>query len=159
MLSGGTAFRDDEIGMTRSNPRCFHSGQLFEPTHFVFVRPDDQVFSRGRATGMDPSLFDPVMDLSVGSRRVREPGRESAIHVFAADRRENSLRPTPAPASKRRPPFGKDAAAARWDEALGVELVGDGPAVQSLPMKLFQPFGETLVVFQAARTCLTGRAT
>ena len=37
MLSGGTAFRDDEIGMTRSNP---HSGQLFEPVR------DDTEFAR-----------------------------------------------------------------------------------------------------------------
>ena len=44
MLSSGTAFGDDEIGMTRSNP---HSGQLFEPAHFVLVSPDNQVFSRG----------------------------------------------------------------------------------------------------------------
>ena len=59
MLSGGRALRDDEIGMTRSNP---HSGQLFEPAHFVFVSPDNQIFSRGRPARMNPSLFDPVMD-------------------------------------------------------------------------------------------------
>src|SRR5262249_12082875 len=46
------------------------------------------------------------------------------------------------------PQFGKDAATARWDEAFGVEPFGDGPAVQSLPMKLFQSFGKALVVFQ-----------
>ena|SRR6516225_2311350 len=62
MLSGGTALRDDEIGMTRSNPNWLHSGQMFEPTHFVFVNPDNQVFSRGRATRVNPSLFGPVMD-------------------------------------------------------------------------------------------------
>ena len=57
------AFGDDEIGMPCSNPRLLHTGQPLEPTHFVLVRPDDQMFSRGRAPGMDPSLLDPVMDL------------------------------------------------------------------------------------------------
>ena len=43
-----------EIGMTRSNPNFLHSGQLFEPANFVFVSPDHQVFSRGRAARVDP---------------------------------------------------------------------------------------------------------
>jgi hypothetical protein len=49
--------------MARSDPRILHPGNLLEPADFVLVGPDDQVFSRGRAAGMDPSLFDPVMDL------------------------------------------------------------------------------------------------
>jgi hypothetical protein len=42
----------------------------------------------------------------------------------------------------------KNVASAGWGEALGVELGGDGTPVQSCPMKLLQPFDETLVVFQ-----------
>src|SRR5579885_3788677 len=63
MLSGGAAFRDDETGVARPKPGLLHAGQPLEPTDFVLVGPDDQMFSRGRAPGMDPSLFDPVMDL------------------------------------------------------------------------------------------------
>ena len=41
MLSGGAAFWDDEIGMTRPNPRLLYPGQSLEPTDFILVGPDD----------------------------------------------------------------------------------------------------------------------
>ena len=62
-LSDGTAFGNNEIGMAYPNPRVFHLRHSLEPTDFVLIRPDNQVFSRGCTARMDPSLFDPVMDL------------------------------------------------------------------------------------------------
>src|SRR5262249_32978539 len=61
-LSGRTWLWNHEIGMARFDPGVFHFRDFFEPTDFVFVRPDDVVFARGRAARVDPPLFDPVMD-------------------------------------------------------------------------------------------------
>src|SRR5438067_5648389 len=61
-LSGGTALRNHEIGMAGFDPGVFHFRDLFEPTDFVLVCPDNEVFSRGRAARVDPPLLDPVMN-------------------------------------------------------------------------------------------------
>jgi hypothetical protein len=63
ILSGRAAFRSDEMGMTHAKPRVFYSCHLLEPTNLVFVSPDDPVFSRRRAARVEPSVFDPVVDL------------------------------------------------------------------------------------------------
>src|SRR5262249_36132363 len=96
----------------------------------------------------DPSLFGPVIDLlredTEFARQVGNPPFISLEQVLAKIFTDQ----TQFPHQGADPPFGKDAAAAGWDEALGVELGGDGPAVQSFPMQFFQPFGESLEVFQ-----------
>src|SRR5438046_964904 len=123
MLSGGTTFRDNEIGMTRSNPNFLHSGQLFEPAYFLFVSPDHQVFSRGRAARMNPSLFHPVMDGLLDDTefacQVWNPPFVFLQQIVPKELSDQSLSPHQNADHR----FGKDAAAG-WDEALGVELGG-----------------------------------
>jgi len=133
-LSGGAAFRDDEFGMARSKPGLLDFGQPPEPTDFVLVRPNEDVFSRRRASGMDPSVFDPVMDLlrddAQFPRQVGNPPlvllKQGVVKILS----DQAQLPHQPP----HPPFRKAAAALGWNEAFGVELFGDGPAVQSLPM-------------------------
>src|SRR5580698_217669 len=76
-LSDRTAFGNNEIGMAESNPRVFHFCHLLEPTDFVLIRPDDEVFSRWCAAGIKPSLLGPVMDLlrddADSLRQIRNP--------------------------------------------------------------------------------------
>jgi hypothetical protein len=97
---------------------------------------------------MDPSLLDPVMDLLRSDAQfVSQLGNSPFVpsQQFVAEILADQ---TQFPHQGADSPFGKDAAAAGWDETLGVEPGGDGAAVQPFPLKFFQPLGESLVVLQ-----------
>ena len=83
MLSGGMAFRNDEIGMARPNPRLLHSGHLLEPADFVFVRSRDQLLSRRLALRFDPTLIDPVVDLLRNDAQLPSEVRNPPFVLFS----------------------------------------------------------------------------
>src|SRR5262249_22574572 len=147
-LSGRTWLWNHEIGMARFDPGVFHFRDFFEPTDFVFVRPDDVVFARGRAARVDPPLFDPVMDRLLDDAelagQVGNPPFVFLEQIVAKILTDQTHFPHQGADSY----LAKAAAAVRWNEALGVEFGGDGCAVQSFPMKLFQSFLEASKVFQ-----------